>query len=341
MDTEVKMYEHIQAGLDEKLHNLTEFLESCTEIEKQLCLNDNETQVQEHLHVIEDSLEKIDEKTFGICKICHEYIEASRLEMDYTAAICLDHYSPADMRRLEAELELSKIVQRALLPQQLPNIRGVELAAFSRPSEIIGGDYFDFFHFKDGTLGIVIADVSGHGVSSGMLMSSLQSALRTMAPDTNSPADILERINRFYIHNVNFTTFVTIFLARFDPASRVLDYVNAGHNPPDLFRRHDGEITWLMPTAAAIGLMEDFHPKTVSMTLAEGDVLLLYTDGLTEASNSQGELFGEGRLEALFRKNIDLPVSEMIQSVRQNISAFGNNQKLKDDITIIALKMQS
>jgi len=335
----LEIYQRIQDSLDKKRQNVTEFLESASETEREICLCDDEVDVQTHLHVIETSLEKIGDKTLGICKICHGYVEPNQLEMDYTASICLDHYSPDDMRRLEAELELSQIVQRALLPQQLPNIQGVELAAFSRPSEIIGGDYFDFFKFKDGTQGIVIADVSGHGVSAGMLMSGLQTALRTMAPDSNSPAEILERINRFYIHNINFTTFVTVFLARFDPATRVLDYVNAGHNPPDLFRKQNGEIVWLMPTAAAVGLMEEYHPETKSVTLAEGDVLLLYTDGFTEAANSSGEPFGDERLDGLIRQNAHLAVSDMIQVVRQNVSTFIENKPLQDDITMIALKV--
>src|SRR5512133_888270 len=238
-----ELYERIQEGLEEKQKELTVFLETAPETEKEICCADEGSCVEKHLHVIDESLERIDDQTLGICKICHGYVDPQLLEMDYTAAVCLEHYSDAERQRLEAELELSQIVQRALLPQSIPNIRGVELAAFSRPSEIIGGDYFDFFQFRDGTQGLVIADVSGHGVSAGMLMSSLQMAIRTMAPETDSPAEVLERINRFYIHNIHFTTFVTVFLACFDPATLTLSYVNAGHNPPAVRRKSDGTIT--------------------------------------------------------------------------------------------------
>src|SRR5687768_11277707 len=197
------LYGRIQEGLEEKQKEIIQFLETAPEAEKEICLCEDENQVEEHLQVIETSLEKIERESLGICVVCHGYVDAQLLEMDYTAAVCLDHYSDEERRRLESELELSQVVQRALLPQHMPTIRGVEVAAFSRPSEIIGGDYFDFFQFRDGTHGLVIADVSGHGVAAGMLMSSLQTALRTMAPDTDSPAEILERINRFYIHNIN------------------------------------------------------------------------------------------------------------------------------------------
>ncbi|HUE97835.1 MAG TPA: PP2C family protein-serine/threonine phosphatase [Anaerolineales bacterium] len=335
----IELYERIQEGLEEKQKEITEFLETAPETEKEICLGNDENCVETHLHVIESSLEKIDDNTLGVCVVCHGYVDASLLEMDYTAAVCLDHYSEEELRRLESELELSQVVQRALLPQRVPNISGVELAAFSRPSEIIGGDYFDFFQFRDGTHGLVIADVSGHGVSAAMLMSSLQTALRTMAPDTDSPAEILERINRFYIHNIRFTTFVTVFLARFDPTTLTLSYVNAGHNPPVVRRREGSTITWLKPTAPAIGLAEEFHPKMGSITFSEGDSLLLYTDGVTEVSNISNEEFGQERLAELVQQNADRPALDLLQAVRQAVSAFGVNRPLVDDVTMVSLKI--
>lgn len=331
--------ERIQISLDEKRQNLTEFLETASDAEKDTCLCDDEHCIQEHLHVIETSLEEIENETLGLCEICHGFVETSRLEMDYTAHVCLDHYSDEERRRLESELELSQIVQRALLPQRMPNIAGVELAAFSRPSEIIGGDYFDFFNYRDGAHGLVIADISGHGVSAGMLMSSLQAALRTMAPDTEVPAEILERINRFYIHNINFTTFITIFLARFDPETRILSYVNAGHNPPVVHRKQTGEIHWLTRTAPAIGLAEDFRPRTESITLAKGDSVLLYTDGLTEALNLKMEQFGHERLAELFVQSVNLTMPDIVQVVRQTVNEFSDRVPLVDDATLIALKI--
>src|SRR5215216_848168 len=315
-----ELYERIQEGLQEKQKEITEFLETAPEIEKDVCLCEDEECIENHLHVIETSLEKIEDQTLGVCVICHEYVDPQLLEMDYTAAVCLDHYSDEERRRLESELELSQIVQRALLPQRMPNIRGVELAAFSRPSEIIGGDYFDFFQFRDGTHGLVIADVSGHGVAAGMLMSSLQTAIQTMAPETDSPAEILERINRFYIHNIHFTTFVTVFLARFDPTTLSLTYVNAGHNPPAVRRRSNASITWLRPTAPAIGLAEDFHARMETMSFEEGDSLLLYTDGVTEVLNISNEQFGQERLAQLVQQHADRPAPDLLQAVRQAVS---------------------
>ena len=335
----VELYEQIQEGLEEKRKEILEFLEAAPETEKEICLGNDENCIQEHLHVIEESLEKIEDQTLGVCVICHESVDSELLQMDYTASVCLGHFTEQELRSLESELELSQVVQRALLPQRVPNIRGVELAAFSRPSEIIGGDYFDFFQFRDGTHGLVIADVSGHGVSAGMLMSSLQTAIRTMAPDTDSPAEILERINRFYIHNINFTTFVTVFLARFDPTTLTLTYANAGHNPPAVRRKKDSTITWLKPTAPAIGLAEDFHANMEAISFSEGDSLLLYTDGVTEVLNISNEMFGQERLAELVQQNADRPAPDLLQAVRQAVSAFGGNKPLMDDVTMVALRV--
>jgi phosphoserine phosphatase RsbU/P len=334
-----ELYERIQEGLEEKQKEITEFLETAPETEKDLCLGMDDECIEDHLHVIETSLEKIDDHTLGVCVVCHGYVDAQLLEMDYTAAVCLDHYSDEERRRLESELELSQVVQRALLPQRIPDIRGVELAAFSRPSEIIGGDYFDFFQYRDGTHGLVIADVSGHGVAAGMLMSGLQTAIRTMAPEADSPAEILERINRFYIHNIHFTTFVTVFLARFDPVTLTLTYVNAGHNPPAVRRRERSDIIWLRPTAPAIGLAEEFHARMESIGFSGGDSLLLYTDGVTEVLNIGNEQFGQDRLAELFHQHADRPAPDLLQAVRQAVSAFGGNRPLVDDVTMIALKI--
>ena len=334
----IDIYERIQAGLDEKLQNVTEFLEMATETEKDICLGDEHC-VDTHLQVIETSLSKIEDNTLGICEICHEPVDSELLQMDYTTTVCLGHYTEAELRQLESELELSQIVQRALLPQKMPIIEGLELAAFSRPSEIIGGDYFDFFKFRDGADGLVIADVSGHGVSAGILMSSLQTALRTMAPDTDSPAEILERINHFYIHNINFTTFITVFLARYDPGSLTLTYVNAGHNPPAVYRKGSADVDWLTRTAPAIGLAEDFHPRTETVTFSKGDSLLLYTDGVTEVFNIGVEQFGQQRLAELLLQNTDLAAPDILQAVLQGINVFGNNRSLVDDVTMIAMKI--
>ncbi|HUG35114.1 MAG TPA: SpoIIE family protein phosphatase [Anaerolineales bacterium] len=333
------IFQRIQVGLDEKRHNVTEFLETASDAEKDVCLCEDDCRIDDHLQVINECLDRIEINSLGICEVCHGVVDRALLEMDYTAHVCLDHYSDQERRSLEDELQLSQVIQRALMPHRSPQISGVEIAAFSRPADIIGGDYFDFFRYRDGSHGLVIADVSGHGVSAGMLMSSLQTAIQTMAPDADSPAEILERINRFYIHNINFTTFVTVFLARYDPGDGTLTYVNSGHNPPAVFCRDAGTIHWLTRTAPAIGLAEYYKPRTEIVQLSPGDMLLLYTDGLTEAINHQMEQFGLQRRSEFVQGAADLSANEMLQTVRDGITAHRDGVRLSDDMTLVAMKV--
>jgi sigma-B regulation protein RsbU (phosphoserine phosphatase) len=326
----------IEESLVEKRQNIHHWLGSAPAEEKETCLCEDDDCVEPHLQVIEDSLDKAAQGTLGVCEVCHELVDERRLEVDYTARVCLDHLSEQERRRLESELELSQIVQRALLPQQMPSIPGLGLAAFNRPAEILGGDYFDFLRFADGAYGIVIADIVGHGVSAGILMSSLQMALRTLVPQTNTAAEVLERVNHFYIHNINLTTFITAFLAHYDAGTGMLTYSNAGHTSPLVLRKDARQEVWLKPTSAAIGLVENYASKSASIPLSKGDIFLLYTDGVTEEMDPGGELFGAERLAALIRENCEASVQDLVQVIRNALNDFSGGVPLKDDITIIA-----
>lgn len=335
-----KILDEIQIGLEEVRTNLTQWVETTPDEKIQVCLGpQDETCIQEHLHVIDESLEKIMEGTFGICEICHEEVDRELLQMDYTATVCLGHFTDSELRQLENELELSQVIQRGLLPQRVPSIEGLNIAAFSRPAQILGGDYFDFVDFKDGANGFVIADVSGHGVSAGMFMSSLQTAFHTLVPDSNSPLEVLERINRLYIHNINFTTFVTIFFGKYNPETHVLSYANAGHNSAYLYRAATKEEVWLRPTGPAIGLMEGFRIRKEDVKLEHGDILLLYTDGITEASNHQGTLWGEDNMADIIRKNANSSSEQLIQLILKAMKGHTGENPLDDDVTLLITKV--
>jgi sigma-B regulation protein RsbU (phosphoserine phosphatase) len=335
-----KFVDEVQTGLEEARANLLNWVATAPEEKLQVCLGtDDGTCIEEHIHVIDESLEKIKEGTFGICKLCHEAVESHLLQMDYTATVCLGHFSDEELRQLESELELSQVIQRGLLPKEVPSIKGMNIAAFSRPAQIVGGDYFDFVDFKDGTHGFVMADVSGHGVSAGMFMSSLQTAFHTLVPDSVSPVAVLERINRLYIHNINFTTFVTIFLGKYDPQTRIMSYANAGHNSAYLYRLSTKEEIWLRPTGPAIGLMERFSVHTEEVVMEPGDILLLYTDGITEAANHQGDLWGEDRLADIIRQNSDLSSEQLIQKILKTLREHADGIPLADDVTLVLTKV--
>lgn len=337
---ETNFFQRIQKNLLEKRQNLTDWLKVTPNSKKKVQLGAlDEQDVQAHLLVIDTALEKAEEKTLGLCQVCHDYVDTGLMQMDYTACVCLDHLSEPERRQLEAELEFLQNVQKALLPQQIPTVPDLEIAVFSRPAQIVGGDYFDFFKFRDGAQGLAIADAMGHGVSASMLMTSMQTALRTLVPENNSPAEVLQRINRLFLHNVDFPTFVTTYLGRFEPSTHVFTYCNAGHNPPLLYRKQQKDITWLQPTGAAIGLIEEYTLGLGAVSLCNGDILLLYTDGVTEAINPQQEDFQEGRLAALVQQNAGFSAQALLQAVRQGLLDFTAGQPLGDDVTILICKM--
>jgi hypothetical protein len=335
--------ERIRGSLLEKRQTLTGWLGATPAPQRQVRLGPaSDGAVLAQIQLIDEALDKAEDGTIGICQACCEPVETRLLEMDYTACVCLSHLSEAEQSQLETELDLSQEVQRALLPQEPPEISGVELAAFSRSAQIVGGDTFDFLRYRDGAHAIAIADAAGHGVSAGLLMASVQAALRMLIPESESPDEVLGRVNRYFHHNIHFTSFVTLFLARLDPAAHTLDYSNAGHNPPLLYRpKHNGVegITWLGPTSAAVGLIEDFYPGVGRLELASGDILMLYTDGVTEAADRLGQPFGEGGLAAFVRDSAELTARELTQRLWRVLQEFTGGGPLADDATVVAIKV--
>jgi sigma-B regulation protein RsbU (phosphoserine phosphatase) len=340
---EQSVLSQIRNNLLEKRRNLTDWLKFTPDTKKDTRLGPaGEDAVHAHLHILDNALIKVADQTLGVCKVCHGYVETDLLELDYTCCVCLDHLSEAEKRQLETELELSANIQKALLPQEIPVVPGMELAAFNRPAQILGGDYFDFFQLRNGSFGLIIADVVGHGVSASLIMASMQTVLRTLIPEMELLADLVQRVNHFFIHNVKFTTFVTLFIASYNPESGVLTYCNAGHNPVLLHRSNSSRADksdWLEPNGAAIGLVEDFRITAVSIPLKQGDVLLLYTDGIPEAVNARGEAFGRQRLAELVEDIYQLPAKTMVQTVRRSLEEFTRGTTLADDITLIAGKI--
>jgi sigma-B regulation protein RsbU (phosphoserine phosphatase) len=337
------LFDHIRGHLIEQRRNLAGWLQSTPAPERMMRLNAaSDHAVSARLELLDVAIQKAEDQTLGMCEVCHDTVNARLLLMDYTSCVCLEHYTPEERRRLERELELSQVVQRALLPQVLPEIPGVQVAAFSRPAEIVGGDYFDFFRFRDGTYGLAIADVAGHGVSAGMIMASVQTALHTLVPLSETPLEVVQQLNRFFSRNVHVTMFITLFLARLDPASLILSYCNAGHNPPLVLHAPSNgadAATWLRPTGPAIGLVDDYLVTEQSTDLQLGDLMLFYTDGVIEATNPMDEEFGESRLVQLVQEQAHLAAPELVEALRHELNHFTAGKPLEDDTTVVACKV--
>jgi sigma-B regulation protein RsbU (phosphoserine phosphatase) len=218
----------------------------------------------------------------------------------------------------------------------------MEIAAFSRPAQIVGGDYFDFVEFGGGRYGLIIADVAGHGVSASLHMASIQAMLHAIAAASDSPAEAVTKVHKLFIHSIRFNTFVTFFVGTFDPTGRVLTYCNAGHNPPMILHNGGngkGPITWLQPTGAAVGLIEEGVYDEETVALHAGDLLVMYTDGVTEAVNLRDEAFGQERLTAAIKRAHQSAPQGVVQEIREVLETFGGGKPLADDATVVICRI--
>jgi phosphoserine phosphatase RsbU/P len=244
----------------------------------------------------------------------------------------------AQRERLNRELEIARDVQQRLFPQKLPAVPGLDYAGQCRPAESVGGDYYDFLLAPDGKFVLAIGDVSGKGVPAALMMASLQASLRGLViSGPAEPAAVIGNMNRLIYDASARNVFATFFFAEFDPASHVLTYVNAGHNAPFLFRK-TGETERLPPGGIALGLTGKSSYRQTSLTLAEGDLLVAFTDGVTEAMNSQMEEFGDERLEQAIREGIEAGAHGLMQAIVAAADAFAGVEPQHDDLTLVVAR---
>ena len=242
----------------------------------------------------------------------------------------------AQRLRLERELKLAREVQDSLLPDALPVISGFSLAADWRSALEMAGDFYDIFSLPDGRWGIVVADVSDKGAAAAMYMAMTRSLIRMSAVNYSSPAGVLSDVNQQLLAHSSSDMFVTVFYAALDPESKELMYANAGHNPP-LLRRAGGEIERLTRTGMALSLMEFATLTDGSVSFASGDLLVIYTDGVTEAINDQNEQYGlDGLIEAV-RSAPASDAPRQLAHLSSHLASFTRDMVPFDDITFFAL----
>ena len=242
----------------------------------------------------------------------------------------------AQRLRLEAELQMARDVQASLIPHKLPQMPGYSLAAEWRSAREMAGDFYDIFALPDGRWGIVVADVADKGAAAAMFMAMTSSLIRASSSSYASPAETLREVNQRIMTHSNSVMFVTIFYAILDATTGALTYANAGHNPP-ILRRAAGSTESLMPTGPAVGLMEGPRLSDASLTLSPGDALAIYTDGITDALNGQGEEYG---LERLHEAVQSAPVSDaalQLAHLSEDLAAFTQDVIPFDDVTFFIL----
>jgi serine phosphatase RsbU (regulator of sigma subunit) len=236
------------------------------------------------------------------------------------------------------DLELAAQVQRMFLPVGKPAITGLEIAGMMQPSKRVGGDYYDYIPIDAHTIQVVIADVAGKGVPAALLMSATAAAMRLEANRDRNMLEQVERLNTEIGAVSDPERYVTLLLAEIDTHKRTIHFVNCGHNPALLFRAKTGTLTRMDSSCPPIGLSPDETCELASADLAAGDVVVFYTDGVTEAENQLGEEFGMGRLSAVVRDGSSLSAEELTIDIFNTAADFRGGAGFQDDVTIVVVK---
>lgn len=246
----------------------------------------------------------------------------------------------AERERIHREIEIAREVQERLFPQRIPAVAGVDLAGHCRPAQSVGGDYYDFMELEGGCLGLAVGDVSGKGISAALLMASLRASLRGMTLyGLNDLAGLMQKVNGLVYEASASNRYATFFFAVYDPASRELRYVNAGHNPPVLLR--GDEVLGLETGGPVVGLLPSAPYVQGSLTLAPGDTLLAYTDGVSEAMTATDEEWGEERMIEAFRAVHLKGAEEIVNEMLRAADAFTCEAPQHDDMTVLVMKISA
>jgi sigma-B regulation protein RsbU (phosphoserine phosphatase) len=257
---------------------------------------------------------------------------------DFTARLATE---TAHRERVQSELDMAKAIQEGALPKIFPpfhDLPDVTIFASMAAAKEVGGDFYDFFVVGEGKLAVAIADVSGKGVPAALFMMEVKTLIKNQSFSDDEPCKLLETVNNRLCENNEAGMFVTLFIGMLDMKRNTLKYANAGHNPPVML--HNDRAFWLpVHSGIALGVMENMEFVTQETPFEEGDLLLLYTDGVTEAMNEEKELFGNDRLiELLSAKAKETVVpGELLETLREAIGSFAGDAEQADDITMLAL----
>lgn len=244
----------------------------------------------------------------------------------------------ARRERLNREIEVAREVQERLFPQTYPSIKGLDCAGASRPAAGVGGDYYDFISLPGSRIGIAVGDISGKGIPAALLMASLRASLRVQTvADPPDLAVLMRNINALLYESSAASRYATFFYSQYDPASRLLSYVNAGHNPPLVLRGE--EVMRLEASGPVVGLLPRADYEQRSLALRPGDLLCAYTDGISEAMTSEDEEWGEDRMILAIRSNAALPSSRIVDEVIGAADRFTAGAPQHDDMTLVLMKV--
>lgn len=291
-------------------------------------------QIERLLGEVDGALERMRLGTYGICETCHDPIERERLIADPLICFCLDHLTTSEQRSLERDLQLAAQIQRGLLPQTHLSLGSWDVSYHYEAAGLVSGDYCDLITTEDHQIYLLFGDVSGKGVAASMLMAQLHAIFRTLAMHRLPVDQLVAKANALFCASTLADSYATLVCARTMPEG--IELCNAGHCPPLAVRQ--GQLDRLEATGLPVGIAYHGEYEIIRLSLAIGESLVFYTDGLTEACDAAGNEYGEERLSQLLSQVSPMAPVELIRACTQDVSAFLSGAKKTDDLALMVLQ---
>ena len=286
------------------------------------------------LEQVDSALDRMDRGTYGLCDVCHDPIESDRLKVDPLTKVCLDHLDPEERRALEDDLDLALRIQTTLLPNRHLEAGGWRAHYHYQPAGPVSGDYCDLV-LSDGSLFFMVGDVAGKGVASSLLMSHLHAIIRSLLSVGMPVAQLMERANRLFCESTMPAHYATLICGRATAAGEV-ELCNAGHCRPAIVRH--GEVATIQSGGIPLGLFCSVHYAPQRFQLEPGDLLILYTDGVSEAADPAGAEYGEDRVLRVAAGCHRLPAEAASRTLLDDLAAFRAGARQADDLTLMAIQ---
>ncbi len=289
------------------------------------------------LREVESAIENLTRaESYGVCQVCHDLIGQAAMTVDPLARFCLSCLTPQQLSELEQDLDRAWLIQGETLPKQNFKFNGWEVGYHYHPAGLVGGDYCDLVVTDDGDLYFMIGDVSGKGIAASFLMSRLHAIFRSLIGTGLTVSELVERANGVFADTTMRPYYATLVCGKASPSGDI-EICNAGHLAP--LHLHDGKVTSIPATCLPLGMFCRERYEAARIRVAKGDRLLLYTDGLSEARNSNDVEYGKDRLQLMLNQLHELPTQPLINHLLDDARKFTEGTPITDDLTIMAIEM--